>query len=107
MTTPKELFDKMQESFTNTPEKYAGVEATYLFKLTGEGGGDWGVELVDGKGTVTEGGMEDPKCTITMETSDYVDMVTAKARGEMLFMTGKLKVTGDMGLALKLQKLFI
>lgn len=47
-----------------------------------------------------------PNITITMKESDYLDMVNGKLNGQMAFMTGKLKIAGDMGLALKLQNLF-
>ena len=47
-----------------------------------------------------------PNITITMEESDYLDMVNGKLDGQTAFMTGKLKINGDMGLALKLPNIF-
>ena len=47
-----------------------------------------------------------PNITITMEASDYLDMVNGKLDGQTAFMTGKLKINGDMGLALKLPNIF-
>jgi putative sterol carrier protein len=47
-----------------------------------------------------------PNITLTMTESDYLDMINGKLNGQMAFMTGKLKIAGDMGLALKLQNLF-
>src|SRR5262245_40732351 len=47
-----------------------------------------------------------PNVTFTMAESDYLDMINGKLNGQMAFMTGKLKIAGDMGLALKLQSLF-
>jgi putative sterol carrier protein len=47
-----------------------------------------------------------PNITMTMKESDYLDMINGKLNGQMAFMTGKLKIAGDMGLALKLQGLF-
>jgi predicted lipid carrier protein YhbT len=47
-----------------------------------------------------------PNITITMKESDYLDMINGKLNGQMAFMSGKLKIAGDMGLALKLQGLF-
>ena len=49
---------------------------------------------------------EKPSITISMKESDYLDMINGKLNGQMAFMTGKLKIAGDMGLALKLQSLF-
>ena len=47
-----------------------------------------------------------PSITITMKESDYLDMINGKLNGQMAFMSGKLKIAGDMGLALRLQNLF-
>lgn len=55
---------------------------------------------------VQMGAHASPNITITMKESDYLDMVNGKLNGQMAFMTGKLKIAGDMGLALKLQNLF-
>jgi putative sterol carrier protein len=44
--------------------------------------------------------------TLTMTAQDYVDMTMGKLNGQMAFMSGKLKIAGDMGLAMKLQTLF-
>jgi putative sterol carrier protein len=49
---------------------------------------------------------EKPNITISMKESDYLEMINGKLNGQMAFMTGKLKIAGDMGLALKLQSLF-
>lgn len=55
---------------------------------------------------VQSGKHPSPNITITMKESDYLDMINGKLNGQMAFMTGKLKIAGDMGLALKLQNLF-
>jgi len=55
---------------------------------------------------VQSGKHEKPNITLTMKESDYLDMINGKLNGQMAFMTGKLKIAGDMGLALKLQSLF-
>ena len=47
-----------------------------------------------------------PNITLTMKESDYLDMINGKLNGQMAFMSGKLKIVGDMGLALRLQNLF-
>ncbi len=55
---------------------------------------------------VQSGTCEKPNITLTMKENDYLDMINGKLNGQMAFMTGKLKIAGDMGLALKLQSLF-
>jgi putative sterol carrier protein len=93
---PKRLKDK-----SDLAEK---INASYKFEVTGDGGGTWVVDLTQPGGTVSEGDGE-AGCTITMTASDFVDMINGKLNGQMAFMTGKLKVAGDMGLAMKLQTL--
>jgi len=55
---------------------------------------------------VQTGTHDKPNITLTMKEGDYLDMINGKLNGQMAFMTGKLKIAGDMGLALKLQSLF-
>ena len=84
-------------------EKTAGMNNSYLFDI--EGAGKWLVNVEDGKVTVTEG---DGEADTTLTTSE--ESFLAIARGEQnpttAYMTGKLKIKGDMGAAMKLQKLF-
>lgn len=101
----KEVFAGLQEKINNDPSKMAGVTATYQFSLTGEGGGDYIVVFTDGVGKVNEGAAEDANITIHMEAADFVDLVDGKLDAMGAFMTGKLKVEGDMSLAMRLQAL--
>ena len=55
---------------------------------------------------VKHGKHASPNITITMKEVDYLDMINGKLNGQMAFMTGKLKIAGDMGLAMKMQSLF-
>ena len=55
---------------------------------------------------VQTGTHDKPNITLTMKEGDYLDMINGKLNGQMAFMTGKLKIAGDMGLALKLHSLF-
>jgi len=54
---------------------------------------------------VAEGEAENPNITITVTSSDWMDIVSGKLNGQMAFLTGKLKIQGDMSLAMKLQNL--
>ncbi|MEZ4372145.1 MAG: SCP2 sterol-binding domain-containing protein [Polyangiaceae bacterium] len=102
MATAAEKMADAGEKIGANKEKASEIGATYKFVLAGDGGGTWIINLKDNPG-VTEG-EGDAMCTIKMEASDYVDMVEGKANGQQLFFTGKLKIEGDMGLAMKLQK---
>ena len=103
MTTAKEKMDEAAGKITENKDKAGQIGAVYKFVLSGDGGGTWIMNLKDNPG-VTEG-EGTAACTIKMAASDYVDMVEGRANGQQLFFSGKLKIEGDMGLAMKLQKL--
>ena len=100
----KMIFDGMAGSFQ--PDKAVGVTAVIQYDITGEGGGKWYADIGDGKCAVVEGAHETPKMTITIDAQDWVDMITGKLDGQQAFMTGKLKIKGDMSLAMKMGNFF-
>ena len=83
-----------------------GMNSVIQFNLSGDGGGNYHVVIKDGACTVSEGTHASPNMTMTMAAQDYVDMISGKLNGQMAFMSGKLKIAGDMGLAMKMQSLF-
>ena len=100
----KQVFEEMPSRLNKDAAK--GLNAVYQFDLSGDGGGKWAVLIKDEHCSVQEGGHSAPNITISMAAKDYLDMVAGKLNGQMAFMTGKLRIQGDMGLALKLQSLF-
>jgi len=102
--TPQEIFDAMPGSLNTDAAK--GMNATIQFNLSGDNGGQWYVAIKDGKADVSKGTATSPNMTLSMTSSDYVDMILGKLNGQMAFMSGKLKISGDMGLAMKMQSLF-
>ena len=98
----------VQEFFAQLPEradpaKTAGMSNTYVFDV--EGAGPWTVAVNDGKVSVSEGASE-ADCTIAASEETLVKIAKGEANATTAYMTGKLKISGDMGAALKLQKLF-
>jgi putative sterol carrier protein len=104
MATPQEIFDQMPSSLNTDAAK--GMNATIQFNLSGDNGGQWHVTIKDGKAEVSKGTASSPNMTLSMSAQDYVDMTMGKLNGQMAFMSGKLKISGDMGLAMKMQSLF-
>ncbi len=98
----REFFEGLSEKLEADPGKLSGLDCTYQFNIEGDSGGRWFVTIKDGKVTVNEGGAEDPDCVITVKDSDFADLLSGSLNPQMAFMMGKLKVAGDMGLALKL-----
>ena len=101
----KEIFNKMQKRMDDNPTKLAGIKAVYQFDINGADAGVYSVAIAEGKGVVTEGPHDSPDITIAMASSDFADMVEGKLDGIKAFMTGKLKVKGNMMLAMQLQTL--
>jgi putative sterol carrier protein len=85
------------------PEKTEGETVTYRFDI--EGAGSWKVDVVDGAVSVVETG-DAADCVIRMKEDVLLRLIDGKQNPATAFMLGKIKVDGDMGLALKLQKLF-
>ncbi|MBI5501228.1 MAG: SCP2 sterol-binding domain-containing protein [Deltaproteobacteria bacterium] len=104
MTTVREIFDRMPQTFL--PEKATGVTAVVQFDITGEGGGQWHADIVNGALAVVEGLHPKPQLTISASAPDYVDISTGKLNGQLAFMTGRLKAKGDLALAMRMQNYF-
>ena len=80
--------------------KMRELDAIYQFNLTGDEEGTWYIDLK--AGAVGSGENADADCTVTLDSGDFIDLYNGDAQGAMLFMSGKLQVEGNMGLALKL-----
>ena len=104
MATVQETFTNMGSRFR--PDKASGTNATIQYDISGEGGGTWNAVIKDGTCTVTPGSASNPNLTLSIGAQDWLDMISGKQSGQMLFMSGKLKVKGDMGLAMKLGSMF-
>src|SRR5439155_20979018 len=102
--TPALVFESMPQ-FLNK-DKAAGVNATIQFDLSGEGGGQWWVKIADGEASSGEGTAETPNLTLLADAQDYIKISLGQLDGTAAFMQGKLKIKGDMGLAIKMQSLF-
>ena len=102
--TAKEIIEAMPGAFR--PERAKGIKATYQFELTGEGGGNWVLEIANQQCQVREGGAAEPDATISLAAADYVSLVKGELDAMGAFLRGKLKVKGDIGLAMKALNLF-
>jgi putative sterol carrier protein len=98
----------VQEFFASLPSradasKTAGMTNSYVFDI--EGAGVWKVAVDDGSVNVTEG-PGDADATISASQETFEKIIAGEQNATSAYMTGKLKVKGDMGAAMKLQKLF-
>jgi putative sterol carrier protein len=102
------MAESVQEFFQNLESradasKTAGMNNSYVFDI--DGAGQWTVRVDDGKVSVSEGA-EDADATIQASQETFEKIVAGEQNATSAYMTGKLKIKGDMGAAMKLQKLF-
>jgi putative sterol carrier protein len=102
--TVAELMSRMPKAFL--PEKAPGLDAVIQFKFSGEEAGDWFATIKDEKCTVEKGTHASPKMTLSADSADYVKIFTGEVDGMQAFMQGKLKLAGDLNLAMKLMTMF-
>jgi len=103
-STPQQVFDGMRESFQ--ADKAKGVHAKYQWNLSGPNGGDWWIDVEDGKFTMGKGKIDNPTVTFITSDNDWVAMCNGKLKGTWAFMTGRLKVHGPQSVARKLDEIF-
>jgi putative sterol carrier protein len=97
----RDFFDSLQSRADTS--KLAGMNNSYLFDIEGEG--QWLVDVRDGAITVTEGAGE-ADATIQTGAETFDKIVAGDQNPTTAYMTGKLKIKGDIGAAMKLQKIF-
>lgn len=106
-TNATETFDvQVPAGLKQFPDKARELNAVYGFKISGEGGGDWTVDLTADPPTCTRGDSGKSQCTIEIDHEDFKAMLADPNAGMQLYFQGKLRVSGDPMLAMKLQQLF-
>lgn len=103
--TNKEIFAEMQKRMDANPGNLGEIKAVFQFEITGADSGNYSVAVGDGSAKVSEGAADSPNVTVTMASNDFADMVEGRLDSMAAFMGGKLKVKGDMMLAMQLQSL--
>ena len=98
----------VQEFFETLPaqadmSRTAGMNNSYAFDI--EGAGQWTVKVEEGSVRVVEG-IEDGDVTISASEEVFQKILSGEQNPTAAYMTGKIKLKGDMGAAMKLQKLF-
>jgi putative sterol carrier protein len=98
----RQFFESL-EARAGGSSKAAGLTATYRFDIAGAG--TWTVRVDSGRVSVQDGG-EAADTTIEASEDTFMEIVRGEQNPTSAFMMGKLKVRGDMGKAMQLQKLF-
>ncbi len=103
--TIAELMDRLPGALIT--EKAAGTDAVVHFKFTGAEPGEWNAVIKDQKAVVAQGiPHSKPTMTLIADSSDFVKIFTGELDGMQAFMQGKIKLQGDMNLAMKLMQMF-
>jgi putative sterol carrier protein len=103
-STPQEVFDSMRGSFQ--PARAKGVHARYQWDLSGPQGGQWWIDVEDGKYKMGKGKIPNPSVTFIAKDKDWVAICHDQLSGTWAYLTGRLKVRGDQAIARKLGKIF-
>lgn len=101
----KEVFQMIDAVLKTNPSTIEGMNAVYQFNLTGADGGTYQMIIDESGGRAIEGTEKEPQCTLEMDADEYKDMVAGTINPTSAFMSGQLKIDGDMGLALQLQNI--
>lgn len=99
-----QLFKKIESLLS--AEIVSKTQAVYQFNITGDEKGTWFLDLKNGSGSCGEGAAPgQPDAVLTMKSQNFSDMFAGKLKAAPAFMTGKLKISGDLQKAMKLEKL--
>jgi putative sterol carrier protein len=102
-----QVFGRMPTLFR--ADKAGNTQAVVHWNITGapDGGTDtYETVIENGACTVTGQPVREPKLTMTMDPLTFLKVVSGDGNPMMLFMTGKVKAKGDLGLAAQVAKLF-
>ena len=102
--TIEEMMNRMPKAFL--ADKAEGVEAVIQYHLSGAEAGDWVVTIGDGKCVVEQGITDEATMTLRADSQDYKDIILGKLDPMMAFMQQKVKLTGNLNMALGLTKYF-
>jgi putative sterol carrier protein len=102
------LLETIQDMINNfNPASAKGVNAVIQLNATGDGGGNYALAIADGKVDVQEGVVEKPTVTINVAAKDWIDIIGGQLDPTKAFMTGKLRIAGDLGLMMRFQRMFM
>ena len=100
----KDFFAGLEQKLNAKPEMMSGVNCVVQFLVDNFA---CNVSIKESRAVVAEGRAKSADCTITVSEKDFIDIISGKLQGQLAFMTGRLKVSGNMNLALRLGSLLM
>lgn len=104
LSKPREIFEKVDRKIKENPEEYTELGAVYKFVLDGPDGGTWIIDLRKDTAGVREGD-EEANCTFETQDVHFIELFNGSLPPENAFISGKLKLSGDVLLAVKFGEL--
>ncbi len=104
LTDIKEIINNMPEFFN--PSAAQGLDVVIQYDISGDGGGKWHIKIKDGACKIQEGSNESPDVTLIMPDETWLAIVNKETDGMQAFMSGQLKVAGDIMIAQRIEQLF-
>lgn len=101
----KDIWEVLSVKLNENPEPLAGSNVTYAFDLSGDDGGAYGLKLVDGQAEMLYDSPESFDCRLKMSAKNFKKLLGGNFNSTTGFMTGRLKIDGKIGYALKLEAL--
>jgi putative sterol carrier protein len=87
------------------PASIAGLETIFHFDIDGSQGGQYTIEVKDGKVNVADGLQGEPRCTVRASDENFINLATGELNPMMAILTGKVKIS-NQGEMLKYAKIF-
>ncbi|OYD09633.1 SCP2 sterol-binding domain-containing protein [Paludifilum halophilum] len=103
--TVEEAWNEIEKNLNEDPKPIEGMNVVYQYDISGDEGETYQLHLSEGKAKVEKGTPAEADCTLQMSAEDFKEMLVGKLNGTAAFMSGKLKVKGNIGLAMKLENL--
>lgn len=103
-STVREMVERMPDAFL--PEKAGDATARIQLDLTGDQGGAWLLDVAERQCTVTEEKASQVDVTVTMDADDFVALYSNKLNPVQAFMSGKIKIAGNVGMVMQLLNWF-
>ena len=104
MSDVKSFFEKAQDRINEDAIK--DLDCVFQFDIGGDEGGDWNVVIAHGKAAVNKGVALNPDVKISIAAVDFVGVLEGTLHPQTAFLTGKLRLEGNMGLAMRLRDIF-
>lgn len=105
MADVTQILNELRQKLEANPDRWKDMEIACQLELSGEGGGTYHLVLSGGETDLGPGPLAEPKLTLSMAADAFERLVAGQLNATAAFMSGQLKVQGDMGMAIKLQSL--